>query len=82
MSGYLNYFQAYSDRYSSNFYKRSLRVKKETPLREVSFDDECDRYTIFTSVAWELKETPRSGVSFGRSTRSLQQQFIQAWLES
>jgi hypothetical protein len=43
MSGYLNYFQAYSDRYSSNFYKKRLRDKKETPLGGVSFDDECDR---------------------------------------
>ncbi|WP_176453215.1 hypothetical protein [Pseudanabaena sp. SR411] len=45
MSGYLNYFQAYSDRYSSNFYKHGLRDKKETLHSGVSFDDGRDRYS-------------------------------------
>ncbi|MCA6508455.1 MAG: hypothetical protein IM565_00200 [Pseudanabaena sp. M109S1SP2A07QC] len=67
MSGYLNYFQAYSDRYSSNFYKKRLRDKKETPPSGVSFDDECDRYNsnFYKSGLRVKKETPLCGVSFG-----------------
>ena len=66
MSGYLNYFQAYSDRYSSNFYKRSLRVKKETPRSGVSLEDRRDRYSsnFYKQRLRDKKETPLSGVSF------------------
>jgi hypothetical protein len=83
MSGYLNYFQAYSDRYSSNFYKKRLRDKKETPPSGVSFDDECDRYSSnFFKRRLRVKRNPTPWDFFLLVGRSLQQQFLQAWLES